>query len=1113
MSFSFFKGNSSAFDASEDVSPPPTTPATPKPSRFKGGSCSSACAGAIKLSLAMIISSIMCTVSMYDNSGSMYSFVPYVMRALSAPTRKKDGINGHAHFSCTLSTNGNLPQSGLTDIRLPFNQLGKFIAEHPTQKIIHVKLITDGGHNVSAFKDFIASVFNALKCAFHQDVKLVFTVIMMGDYVRYNCWICTLSYFCTMFSHDCYIVYKPTLTEIMVHKTRSDGMLVWERIYDPHTNSSDAFGEYISHDMFIKLSENCGAIGYANAFLKSTEMSGLPTDIRTACQKFWQESIIGPANSHDSSVDSSSEEATFKYPANPSNVLEMVSKFFADPPKIQLSSALGMNAMSDLFSAELLEKGILYMPFIDMFDEQKHEERINAKTSRAIPPPRDFVESTIGNPSRAHLLKLLIDFSSVNVTSYNTFIEFISVNFVHLDQIVAVSIVKKSGSPIVKQSFVEAMIDLIANKRPFFPSMEIEVPKQDAYTRFISEVCKTCMVTSMDPYNVDPATKRKSLKQLMHVLIHLASGMSANQGFTPNSTIRNVQLATEFVKQGGFFQKLVALPEIAAYMERLYQNIIADAKVEVGCDQKTKFSSFEMRNLGVFIPILYLFETRKAHPTYAIFCKSFVDLYAKMVCGGEEDSNPTRNWKNMSLQEPLMLALAVLQGLYPEDLALFFKQKPEIPAQYIISLQLTKKQLKPRRCTACVTVETPIIQLVFVETNRRWSTQSQTFVDERRETYIQKEHRHHYPADMLTERQIPGRTIINNPEPCKDCYEEVPDRSLEVLSEKIFEDPIFRKWLAEWMVTRHLDKLTTLTDKAGTADSILTELNKRFQQDNVYKPRQVSYYLSSAFGEADYIIGSFRALLSATSSPGDYDHLIPSHLKMLTNFRPGLIKHMPKEITGLEKTIGAERWIDLLAYLYDELAVARIDLPENHAKAPVFSTGETVCGVCGFIVAESTITEHEAKVLGLKIPTNLLTPICTENADGRMKLGTIDEATTMRKGVPKFQTKFPEFIEEYQPGGLLEKWHEFGCRPATENRITFLQRLRISSDQFMLLLKLHCGISYMCRFDHHCNLTAIYALTDVDFKTNELNRVFPLNHSGISASRINIQNQVRKIYN
>jgi hypothetical protein len=1051
---------------------------------------------------------------MYDNSGSMYSFVDYVKRALSAPTRKKDGINGHAHFSCTLSTNGNLPQSGLTDIRLPFNQLGKFITEHPSQKIIHVKLITDGGHNVSALKDFIASVFNALKCAHQQHVKLVFTVIMMGDYVRYNCWICTLSYFCTMFSHDCYVVYKPSLSEIMVHKTRSDGMLVWERIYDPHTNSSDAFGEYISHELFIKLSDNCGAIGYANAFLKSAEMSGLPTEIRTACQKFWQESIIGPADSHDSSVDSSTEESTFRYPADTSNLFEMVSKFFAEPPKIQLSSALGMNSMSDLFSAELLEKGILYMSFIEMFDEQKHEERINTKISRAIPPPRDFVQSTIGNPSRAHLLKLLINFSSVNVTSYNAFIEFISVNFARLDQIVAVSIVKRSGSPIVKQPFLEAMIDMIANKRPFFPSMEIEVPKQDAYTRFISEVCKTCMVTSMDPYNIDPATKRKDLKQLLHVLIHLASGMSANQGFTQNSTIRNVQLATEFGKQGGFLQKLVALPEIAAYMERLYQNIVADAKVEVGCDQKTKFSSFEMRNLGVFIPVLYLFETRKAHPTYAIFCKSFVDLYAKMVCGGEEESNPTRNWKNMSLEEPLMLALAVLQGIYPEDLALLFKQKPEIPAQYIISLQLTKKQLKPQRCSACVTVIPPTTQLVFVEINKqKWCPITHRYFDQRIETVISNENRHHYPAQMLTERKVPGRTIVHNPDPCKDCYEEVPDRSLEVLSEKIFENPIFRKWLAEWMVTRNLDKLTTLRDKAGTADSILTELNKRFQQDNVYKPRQVSYYLSFAFGEADYIIGSFRALLSATSSPSDYDHLIPSHLKMLTNFRSGLIKHMPKEITGLEKTIGAERWMDLLAYLYDELAVARIDLPENHAKAPVFSTGETICSVCKFIVAESTITEHEARVLGLKIPTNLLTPICTENANGRMKLGTINEATTMRKGFPKFQEKFPEFIKEYQPGGLLEKWHEFGSRPPTENHITFLQRLRISSRQFMLLLKLHCGLSYMCRFNDDCTLIAMYALTDVDFKTNEINRVFPLNHSGISQSRINIEKQVSKIYN
>lgn len=1098
MSFSSSKDEGGRAEATLDFSKKPVT----APSK----------GAPIKPTLAMIISLICCVLSAYDNSGSMYAFAGFVAQAMNEDSsRKKDSILGYAHFSCSLSTNGRLPQSGLTDIRLPFNELQRFISQHKDQRRIHVKMITDGGHNVSALKDFIASIFNALKYAFQQDVKLVFTVIMMGDYVRYNCWVCVLAYFAKMFNHDCYVVYKPSIREIMVSKTDSTGNTVWERIIDPHATSNDQFGPYISHGLFMNLSDNCGALCYANAFLKSSEMSGLDQEIKQACQKFWQDSIIASADSHASSDDSSSCDSTFKYTSDLVKLTEEVGKFFATPPRVTLSSGAGMNAMSDLFSATLLENGTLYMPFADMFDEKCQEDRINVHTSRAIPPPMNFVASTIGSPSRARLLELLVNLSTVNVASYNAFIGFIRVNFDILDRIVAVSIVKKCGNPIVKQSFVEAMIDMITNKRPFFPSMVIDPSKEDEYTRFISEVCKFCMVTSMDPYNEVPSTKRKDgLKQLLHVLVHLIFGMSANQGFSRNATIRNAQMATEFGKEGGFLQELIALPKIAGYLAGLYSNIIADEKVSQGGKQATEFSAYQQENSGTLFEIFILLETRKAHPMYSIFCKSFAFLYAKMVCGGGKVENPTRNHENMKVKEPMMLALAVLQALHPDDLTHFCRRYPDICKQYTISLQLTKKQQKATRCSACVTVIPATTQLVYVETKRAWYGQYQE------ETVVSRENAKYYPANSLREKPVPSRTIINRVDPCTDCFEEVPDSNLEVLSEKIFENPTFNKWLAEWMVTRNLDCLTSVPGKAGTADSPLTEVNKRFQNKSLQFPRQVSYYLSFAFGEADFIVDSFRALFSATSSPDSYDHLVPCHQKQLTNFRSEMLRFMSNEIVGLEKTNGAVKWMELLSVFDEQLTTARLHLQKIHAEEPEFSHGESVCHVCGFIVKEETVTDHEAEVLKFGkgfLPKNLLTPLCTENADGTMTLETINEATTIRMAVPKFQAKFQRFVKEYMPEGVLAKWHQFGGRPASLNTIKFLQKFRISTHQFMLLLKLQCGITYMCRFDGDCTLTAMYNLTDLDFKTNELNRVFPLDHSGYSATRSQIESQVRRIYN
>jgi hypothetical protein len=405
-----------------------------------------------------------------------------------------------------------------------------------------------------------------------------------------------------------------------------------------------------------------------------------------------------------------------------------------------------------------------------------------------------------------------------------------------------------------------------------------------------------------------------------------------------------------------------------------------------------------------------------------------------------------------------------------------------------------------------------ITEWYFVSTKTIPYTFMRGTYEQRNETRIPESDKHLYPSNSVISKIIPSQTIIMREDPCTDCYEEISDSDLKVLSNEIFGNHTFIKWLAECMVTRKLYKLTSFPGKAGTADSILTEVYKRFQKNDIVHYRQVSYYLKIAFGEPDYIIDSFRALFSSTTSPGDYDHLIPSYDKIVTSFCPGLIKHMSDEITGLEKTIGAERWMELLSVFNEELTTTRLHLIEIHANAPIHSHGNYVCHVCDFIVEEPTVTGHEAVIVGMELPSNLLTPICTETLYGSMELGTINEATTIRAQNPKFEKNYGKFIKEYQPEGLLAKWHKFGNLPPTENRIKALMRFRISSDQFMLLLKLNCGVNYMCRFNYSCELMAMYTLNDLDFKTNVLNQVFPLRY-GNSDSRSRITNAVRKIFN
>jgi len=309
------------------------------------------------------------------------------------------------------------------------------------------------------------------------------------------------------------------------------------------------------------------------------------------------------------------------------------------------------------------------------------------------------------------------------------------------------------------------------------------------------------------------------------------------------------------------------------------------------------------------------------------------------------------------------------------------------------------------------------------------------------------------------------------------------------------------------MVTRNLNVLTSKAGTKGTADSILTELHKRFQNKSQIHPAKVSYYLSVAFGEAEFIVDSFKALFSVTSEPERYRHLIPSHDSQLTKFRPEMLRFMINDIVGLEKTVGAVKWMDLLSAFKEELTVARIHLQRIHADTPEHSLQNEMCHVCGFRVKEETVTDHESEVLEINIAKNLLTPLCTENADGTMKLCTINEATSIRMAVPKFQQRYPEFCTEYSPEGLLAKWYKFGGLPPTQNTIQTLMMYRISSHQFMLLLKLHCGQSYMCRFNSNCTLAALYSLTDLDFKSNMLHRT-------LSCHDIKrIEAQVRRIYN
>jgi hypothetical protein len=176
---------------------------------------------------------------------------------------------------------------------------------------------------------------------------------------------------------------------------------------------------------------------------------------------------------------------------------------------------------------------------------------------------------------------------------------------------------------------------------------------------------------------------------------------------------------------------------------------------------------------------------------------------------------------------------------------------------------------------------------------------------------------------------------------------------------------------------------------------------------------------------------------------------------------------------------GALIWSTLLQHFSDAFNLARRELSHEHAAAPVPSSESKVCHVCNFLV-NGTISEHEEEMLGLAgLPVSLLTPHAVLHPDGRLVLGTINQAIQKRFDCRQFQVAFQDFIVAYQPGAFLSRWHQFGSQLLS---IRTVMRFRTDPSQFMLAIELSKDITVFCLFNLSGTVLRMYNPNDISFK-------------------------------
>jgi hypothetical protein len=1110
-----------------------------------------------RLPLSMRASAITHMLKAFDNSGSMYPWKEFLSKAVKEPIRpgKKPS---YAHFSDVESKTPDLPRSGLTDLRIAFAAV-KALADQALKDgrdISIMQLITDGMHNVGSASDLVVVMYEACKYAKEKGVTLIFQVIMCGEYVLYNCWVALLAFFSKMMEHECHILYKksPTSGTIMRIKKDDDGSTSVSEVPDTACPRGDQpFSSYTKDDDFVEISEFPTILAYAYAMLKSSEdFKKLPKEMRAEFDQFW-ESLLGL-------FDAPSERpaAAFKFPEGPVRLGELrtlVGSFFTAPARVLADSKLGMRFIFNKLSMLIEEKGCLSISLTEMFSSQFYEELLNSKVVSPTMPSDKLLEQALLFPQIAEVLQRLITMSNVDVKFYNASVAFIDLYFDQLigDQCISIN---KSFQTVNSACFFWSLNQAMKSGQPFCPFVRIgsSDAHRDVYARFLTELNKFTSVSPMTQYNEDGG-----LKQILHLVLHNLFCQASASGLGGTEIYDVVKQALQFGQKGGFLETLIEVPSIKSYLDHLKRKILADHNLPPKIDQETKFSKYEMKDGAVIMQILILIDNmqrNKQDPaTIQKFCESFHGLYSKMICGGDPDCNPERNWKTLQCENPAALAFAVILALKPADFELFLIQHPEFRARLqTITGRTQRKNYRCDHCnekvyrmerviripvdrwsTTCRIVvdpkddhrfhqsnfrteevheslhlsEIPVCQFCttsysqYSQTTTRCSTcrmrstkgttRTQTVItiptgniwnSERKIVVTDLNRGCFHPSNIVPERVSNGKAISDIPL-CAGCVVYDP-YTFETITQDWFSDPIFMKWLIRCFVIRKFDKLIEhVVDgrKSGKTTSFIEEIYSNFQtevkKENFQATWAPTYWFRQAFDEFGYI-NSKVADLRSLIDPSLHQFFQVNKQRIEATNSWGMLKYMGfPDLKLSEISRGALIWSDLLKHFSDDFNRARMELSHEHAAAPLPSSESKVCHVCCFYVNE-TISLHEERMLGLPgLPVGLLTPHAVLHPDGRLALGTINQAIQKRFDCREFQVAFPHFIQAYQPGAFLSRWNQFGSQLLS---IRTVMEYRTDPSQFMLAIELSKDITVFCLFTWSGRVLRMYNPNDVSFK-------------------------------
>ena len=1113
-----------------------------------------------RLPLSMRASAITHVLKAFDNSGSMYPWRDFLAKAVKEPIRPGKKAR-FAHFSSVVSNTPDLPPSGLTDQRHAFAAVKDFVdqALKDGKKLSIVQIITDGMHNVGSADQLIVVMYEACKYANDQGVTLIFQVIICGEYVLYNCWVALLAFFCKMMKHECHIVYKksPTSGTLMKIVKGEDGSTTISEGPDTVCTQGDQpFSSYTKGDAFVDISEFPTILAYAYAMLKSSEdFKKLLKEMRAEFDQFW-ESLLGLFD-----APSARPDAAFTYPTDPVDLNELrtlVASFFTAPARVLADSKLGMRFIYNKLSQIIEEKGCLSISLTEMFSSQFYEELLNSKVVSPTMLSDKLLEQALLFPEIAEVLQRLITLSNIDVKFYNSAVAFIDLYFDQLIGSRCISI-DKSFQTIESFAFFLSLNQAMKSGLPFCPFVQIgsSDEHQAVYARFLTELNKFTSVSPMTQYNEDGG-----LKQPLQLVLHNLFCQAAASGFGGTEIYGAVKEALQFGQKGGFMEMLIEVPSIKSYLDHLKRKIIADHNLPPKIDQQTKFSKYEMKDGAVIMQILILLfimqRNREAPATIQIFCESFHGLYSKMICGGDPDCNPERNWKTLSCDShPAALAFAVILALKPADFELFLTQNPTFRAR----LQtINGRTQRFERCEACkaqvsrmerairipgdyswsspyrfvitpqnehrfhpsnfrteeVRVSLPLSQIpvcpscttsysLYSQTitrcltcrmqSTRGTSQTQTVISiptgnswdpEKKFVVTERNRECFHPSRIVEERVSTGIAISDIPM-CAGCVVYDP-YTFETITPDWFSDPIFMKWLILCFVIRKFDRLIEHVDggrKSGKTTSFIEEIYSSFQSEvkaeNFQATWVPTYWFRKAFDEFGYInskVSDIRSLID----PSLHQFFQVNQQRIEATNSWGMLKYMGfPDIKLSEISRGALIWSTLLQHFSDAFNLARRELSHEHAAAPLPSSDSKICHVCGFHVNE-TISEHENKMLGLRgLPVSLLTPYAVLHPNGSMSLGTINQAIQKRFDCPEFQAYFQDFIQAYQPGSHLERWHEFGSQLLS---IRTVMKYRTDPTQFMLAIELSNGITVFCLFTWSGKVLRMFNPNDVSFNTD-----------------------------